>query len=126
PNFSWHRSYLVMLIGVVGTTIAPWMQFYIQSAIVEKGIDAKDYPYSRADVIVGCVMTDVVAFFIVVACASTLFVNHVNIETAKDAALALAPLGGKYCAILFAVGLLNASIFSACILPLSTSYYVCE
>ncbi len=126
PSFSLEKNYLIMLIGVVGTTIAPWMQFYIQSAIVEKGIDVKDYPYSRTDVIVGCIMTDVVAWFIVVACGATLFANHVGIETAKDAALALVPLAGKYCAILFAAGLLNASIFSACILPLATSYYVCE
>lgn len=126
PTFSLERNYLIMFIGVVGTTIAPWMQFYIQSAIVEKGIDAKDYAYSRADVIVGCIMTDVVAWFIVVACGATLFLHQVRIETARDAALALAPLAGKYCSLLFAVGLLNASIFSACILPLATSYYVCE
>lgn len=126
PSFSFQKDYLIMFIGVVGTTIAPWMQFYIQSAIVEKGIDAQDYRYSRMDVILGCFMTDIVAWFIVVACGATIFLHHVNIVTAKDAALALQPLAGKYCAILFAVGLLNASIFSASILPLATSYYVCE
>lgn len=126
PSFSFEKSYLFMFIGVVGTTIAPWMQFYIQSAIVEKGIGTKEYPYSRTDVIVGCIMTDVVAWFIVAACAATLFANHVHIQTARDAALALRPLAGSYCSILFAVGLLNASIFSASILPLATSYYVCE
>lgn len=126
PSFSFEKNYLIMFIGVVGTTIAPWMQFYIQSAIVEKGIDIENYPYSRMDVIVGCVMTDVVAWFIVVACAATIFVHHINIVTAKDAALALAPLAGQYCSILFALGLLNASVFSASILPLATSYYVCE
>lgn len=126
PTFSFEKSYLFMFIGVVGTTIAPWMQFYIQSAIVEKGIGIKEYAYSRMDVIVGCIMTDVVAWFIVVACGATLFVNHIHIETARDAALALKPLAGTYCAILFSVGLLNASIFSASILPLATSYYVCE
>jgi len=126
PTFSFQKDYLIMFIGVVGTTIAPWMQFYIQSAVVEKGIDIRDYPYSKMDVILGCIMTDVVAWFIIVACGATIFVHHIPIQTAKDAALALQPLAGKYCSILFAVGLLNASIFSACILPLATSYYVCE
>jgi len=126
PTFSLGKGYLIMFIGVVGTTIAPWMQFYIQSAIVEKGIDVERYPYSRMDVIVGCIMTDVVAWFIVVACGATLFVHHIPIETAKDAAIALRPLAGEYASILFALGLLNASIFSASILPLATSYYVCE
>lgn len=126
PSFSLEKNYLIMVIGVVGTTIAPWMQFYIQSAIVEKGVDVKDYPYSRMDVIIGCIMTDVVAWFIVVSCGATLYANHVKIETAKDAALALAPFAGQYASVLFAVGLLNASLFSACILPLATSYYVCE
>lgn len=126
PTFSFEKNYLLMFIGVVGTTIAPWMQFYIQSAIVEKGIDVKNYSYSRADVIVGCVMTDVVAWFIIVACAATIFVHHQHIETARDAALALRPLAGEYCFALFTIGLLNASIFSASILPLATSYYVCE
>lgn len=126
PSFSLERDYLVMLIAVVGTTITPWMQFYLQSAIVEKGVDAKDYRYSRLDVVFGCVMTNVVAWFIVVSCGATLFQHHVSIQSAKDAALALAPLAGIYAAKLFALGLLNASIFAACILPLSTSYYVCE
>lgn len=126
PSFSFEKNYLIMFIGVVGTTIAPWMQFYIQSAIVEKGVDVENYRYSRMDVIVGCIMTDVVAWFIVVACAATLFVHHVTIATAKDAALALEPLAGKYYSILFAFGLLNASVFSASILPLATSYSVCE
>jgi len=126
PSFSFKKDYLIMFIGVVGTTIAPWMQFYIQSAIVEKGIDVETYTYSRLDVIVGCVITDVIAWFIVVACAATIFQHHVTIVTAKDAALALEPLAGKYCEILFAFGLLNASVFTASILPLATSYYVCE
>ncbi len=126
PTFSLNKDYLLMFIGVIGTTIAPWMQFYIQSAVVEKGIGTEDYPYSRLDVIVGCIMTDVVAWFIIVACGATLFVHHITIQTGADAALALKPLAGKYCTILFGVGLLNASIFSASILPLATSYYVCE
>ena len=126
PNFSFSNGYLAMLIGLVGTTIAPWMQFYIQSAVVEKGITAKQYGYSKLDVIFGCFMTDIVALFIVVACAATIFTHGIHIETAKDAALALEPLAGKWASTLFAFGLLNASIFSASILPLATAYYICE
>ncbi len=126
PNFTFSGGYIAMVIGLIGTTIAPWMQFYIQSAVVEKGITVKEYAYSRLDVIVGCFMTDIVALFIVVACAATIFVHGIHIETAKDAALALAPLAGKWASTLFALGLLNASIFSASILPLATAYYICE
>jgi Mn2+/Fe2+ NRAMP family transporter len=126
PSFEWNGGYVAMLVGVVGTTIAPWMQFYLQSAVVEKRIKVEDYPLSRLDVVVGCVVTDVVAFFIVVACAATLFKAGVRIETADQAAMALAPLAGKYASWLFAFGLFNASFFAASILPLSTVYYVCE
>ncbi|MCL6561190.1 MAG: Nramp family divalent metal transporter, partial [Firmicutes bacterium] len=126
PSFSFNSDYIGMLIGVIGTTIAPWMQFYIQSAVVEKGITAEKYKYSRLDVIIGCFMTDFIAVFIVIACAATLFANNIEIETAKDAAIALAPLAGKWASILFAFGLLNASLFSASILPLASAYYVCE
>ncbi|MBJ6723629.1 Nramp family divalent metal transporter [Geomesophilobacter sediminis] len=126
PSFDFKPSYLMMLIGIVGTTIAPWMQFYIQSAVVEKGIRVEDYGASRLDVIVGCIITDLVAFFIIVACGATLFVHHVQINDAKDAAVALQPLAGKYASALFAVGLANASLFAASILPLATAYYVCE
>jgi len=126
PSFSWRSSYLVMLIGVVGTTIAPWMQFYLQAAVVEKGVKPENYRYSQYDVIIGCIVAVVVAMFIMVACAATLYQQHIVIETAQDAALALAPLAGKYCAGLFAFGLFNASLFAASVLPLSTAYYVCE
>jgi Mn2+/Fe2+ NRAMP family transporter len=126
PEFSWNGSYLAMLIGVVGTTIAPWMQFYLQAAVVEKGVKLSDYRLSYYDVVVGCVVTDVVALFIIVACAATLYTHHISIESAQDAALALAPLAGKYCAGLFAFGLFNASLFAASILPLATAHYVCE
>lgn len=126
PTFKPDSSYLIMLIGVVGTTIAPWMQFYQQSAVVEKGVTIDQYGFSRLDVIVGCVMAIVVAFFIVVACASTIHLQGLKIETAADAALALKPLVGKHASTLFAFGLFNASLFAACILPLSTSYYICE
>jgi NRAMP (natural resistance-associated macrophage protein)-like metal ion transporter len=126
PSFDFKPSYLLMLIGVVGTTIAPWMQFYLQSAVVEKNIKVENYPASRMDVIVGCVMTDVIAFFIIVACAATMFVNGIRITDAKDAAVALAPLAGTHASVLFAIGLANASLFAASILPLATAYYVCE
>jgi NRAMP (natural resistance-associated macrophage protein)-like metal ion transporter len=127
PSFQFSGGYLYMLIGVVGTTIAPWMQFYLQSAVVEKGIKVKEYIYSRWDVIVGCIITDVVAFFIIVACAATIYISgHRQINDAGDAALALRPLAGHAASALFAFGLCNASLFSASILPLATAYYVCE
>jgi NRAMP (natural resistance-associated macrophage protein)-like metal ion transporter len=121
------KLYIYTAIGVVGTTIAPWMQFYLQSSIVEKGIRVKDYPASRLDVIVGSFFTDIVAWFIVVACAATLFVHGMGaISVAADAAEAMRPLAGDYAFILFAFGLFNASLFAASILPLSTAYTVCE
>ncbi len=126
PTFEWNGTYIAMLVGVVGTTIAPWMQFYLQSAVVEKGIKPEHYAHSRLDVIVGCIITDVVAFFIIVACAATLFKAGIKVETADQAAMALAPLAGKYASWLFAFGLFNASFFAATILPLATAYYVCE
>src|SRR5882757_536483 len=121
------QAYLFMVIGVVGTTIAPWMQFYLQSSIVEKGVTRRDLRGSRWDVITGCIFTDVVAWFIIVACAATLYVHgYRDIKYAADAAQALKPLAGQYAYILFAVGLFNASLFAASILPLSTAYTVCE
>jgi NRAMP (natural resistance-associated macrophage protein)-like metal ion transporter len=119
--------YLYMVIGVVGTTIAPWMQFYLQSSIVEKGVTRRQYKTSRLDVIVGCIFTDVVAWFIIVACAATLYLHGIrDIRDAADAAQALRPLAGDWAYILFALGLFNASLFAASILPLSTAYTVCE
>ena len=126
PRTRVDAAYVTMLVGLVGTTIAPWMQFYQQAAIVEKGVRVEDYPYSRLDVVSGCIFTDVVAFFIIVACAATLHAGGVAIETAGDAAQALRPLAGAYCAGLFAFGLFNASLFSASVLPLATAYSVCE
>jgi Mn2+/Fe2+ NRAMP family transporter len=126
PTLKIDPGFLTMLIGVVGTTIAPWMQFYLQSSIVDKGLKVGDYRYARFDVIVGSIIVNVVAFFIIVVCAATLFEDGIKIETAKDAALSLYPLAGKYCSWLFAFGLLNASLFAASILPLSTAYFICE
>jgi Mn2+/Fe2+ NRAMP family transporter len=119
-------AYIYMLIGMVGTTIAPWMQFYLQAAVVEKGVTAKEYRESRIEVIVGCFMTSVIAFFIIVACAGAIYSVHpTEISDAAEAALALRPFG-NYAFLLFSAGLFNASIFAACILPLSTAYTVCE
>jgi Mn2+/Fe2+ NRAMP family transporter len=116
-----------MLIAVIGTTIAPWMQFYLQASIVEKGVTAREYKTSRLDVILGCFFTDIVAWFIIVACAATLFATgQTDIANGADAARALRPLAGKYAFLLFGAGLFNASIFAASILPLSTAYTVCE
>lgn len=126
PILMLDNDYVVMLIGMVGTSIAPWMQFYLQSAIVEKGITAKEYVQSRIEVIVGCILTDVVAFFIIVSCAAAIWEHGPkDIETAKDAALGLKPFG-QYAYLLFSAGLFNASFFAACILPLSTVFTVCE
>jgi NRAMP (natural resistance-associated macrophage protein)-like metal ion transporter len=119
-------AYIYMLIGMVGTTIAPWMQFYLQAAVVEKGVTAKEYKKSRIEVIVGCFMTSVIAFFIIVACAGAIYsVRPRDIQDASEAALGLKPFG-EYAFLLFSAGLFNASIFAACILPLSTAYSVCE
>jgi len=121
------KSYIYMLIAVIGTTIAPWMQFYLQASIVEKGVTAREYKTSRLDVILGCFFTDIVAWFIIVACAATLYANRqTDIASGADAARALRPLAGKYAFLLFGAGLFNASIFAASILPLSTAYTVCE
>jgi Mn2+/Fe2+ NRAMP family transporter len=120
-------SYIFMVVGLVGTTIAPWMQFYLQASIVEKGITVRQYRTSRWDVILGCIFTDVVAWFIIVACAATIYASgRTEISSAADAAQALRPLAGDYAYLLFAAGLFNASLFAASILPISTSYAVCE
>jgi NRAMP (natural resistance-associated macrophage protein)-like metal ion transporter len=126
PQLSLSPSEMTMVIGLVGTTIAPWMQFYLQASIVEKGIKIEEYKFARFDVVLGSVAVHIVAFFIILVCAETLFKHGVQIETAKDAALSLKPLAGKYCTFLFAFGLVNASLFSASILPLSTTYLICE
>jgi len=121
------NSYVYMVIGLVGTTIAPWMQFYLQASVVEKGITPRQYRASRIDVVVGCLFAALVAWFIVVACAATLHTaGKFNVQTGADAAEALRPLAGEYAYVLFALGLFNASLFAASILPISTSYAVCE
>ncbi len=126
PQISFNQAYLAMLIGLVGTTIAPWMQFYIQASIVEKGVPIKDLIYSRIDAFTGAIIVNVVAFFIVVMCAATIFTNGVQVNNVADVSAALLPLAGQYAGVLFAFGLLNASLFAASILPLSTAYVVSE
>jgi len=126
PELKFDSGMLTMAVGIIGTTIAPWMQFYLQSSIVDKGLKAESYKYARMDVIFGSITVNIVAFFIIMLCAVTLFQNNLKIETAKDAAIALAPLAGAYASWLFAFGLLNASLFAASILPLSTAYTICE
>jgi Mn2+/Fe2+ NRAMP family transporter len=128
PHFSVNLDSVSTVIGLVGTTIAPWMQFYMQSSVIEKGLKIEDYKYTLVDVLVGCVATVAVAFFIMVACGSTLFVNGhgTQINDAKDAAIALKPFAGAFASQVFAFGLFIASIFSATILPIATAFYVCE
>jgi Mn2+/Fe2+ NRAMP family transporter len=126
PGIELNTQSLTMVIALVGTTIAPWMQFYMQSSVIEKGLKMKNYKFTVIDIVVGCVVTVVVAFFIMVACGSTLYPNGIEITIAKDAALSLKPLAGQLASQVFAFGLFVASVFSATILPLATAFYVCE
>ena len=127
PQFHGDQQYIVMIVGLIGTTITPWMQFYLQASIVEKGVDRRHYSLSRWDVILGCIVTDVIAFFIVVACAATIYRSGGGeIMDAADAAKALTPFAGRFAGALFAIGLVNASILAAAILPLATAYNICE
>jgi Mn2+/Fe2+ NRAMP family transporter len=126
PGIRLNTQSITVVIALVGTTIAPWMQFYMQSSVIEKGLKIEDYKYTVIDIWIGCLVTVIVAFFIMVACGSTLFPNGIQITEAKDAALSLKPLAGRLASHVFAFGLFVASVFSATILPLATSYYVCE
>jgi NRAMP (natural resistance-associated macrophage protein)-like metal ion transporter len=126
PGVELNTRSLTVIIALVGTTIAPWMQFYMQSSVIEKGLKIKDYKYTVLDIIIGCIVTVIVAFFIMVACGSTLYPNGIQINEAKDAALSLKPLAGELASHVFAFGLFVASVFSATILPLATSFYICE
>ncbi|UCE78506.1 MAG: Nramp family divalent metal transporter [Nitrospiraceae bacterium] len=126
PDIQLNSEYVYLCIAIIGTTITPWMQFYLQSSIAEKGIKKKEYKVTRIDVILGCSITDIIAFFIIVTCATTLFSQGIRITDASEAAYALRPLAGNYASILFAVSLANASLLGAIIVPLATSYYICE
>lgn len=126
PSFRWDTSFILLTIALIGTTITPWMQFFIQANVVDKGIGIKDYPYARFDVISGALFTGFIAFFVIIATGATLCKAGISVSTAEDAAIALRPLAGRYASTLFAIGLFNASLLAACILPLSTSYAICE
>lgn len=126
PNIRFEKDYLILVLGIIGTTIAPWMQFYMQSAVIERGTKPEEYQWALVDVVVGCMATVVVAFFIIVSCAATLHQNGIVITEAKDAAMALKPLAGVFASEVFAFGLFIASVFSATILPLATSFYICQ
>lgn len=126
PHVQTDFIYISTVIGLIGTTIAPWMQFYIQSSVIEKKLKVKDLKFSTLDVFVGCIATVVVAFFIIIACAATLNKSGTTINTAADAAAALQPLAGAFAAQVFAFGLFIASIFASVILPVATAFFVCE
>src|SRR3989338_662705 len=126
PTMQFNKSFIFLIIALVGTTITPWMQFYLQSSIVEKGIRKAEYKYSRWDVIVGSSFTNIISFFIIIACAAVLFSNGIMVNDAIDAAKALEPLAGRYALYLFGGGFFIAALFGAFIFPLSTSYYLCE
>lgn len=126
PNVKLEANFIMMSIAIIGTTITPWMQFYLQSSIAEKGISMEEYRYSKLDVISGCLMTNIIAFFIMATCATTLFPHGIRIQEASEAAIALKPFAGNYAALFFAISLANASILGAIVVPLSTAYYICE
>ncbi|MDH5202353.1 MAG: Nramp family divalent metal transporter [Nitrospirota bacterium] len=126
PQIKWNSEFIVLSIAIIGTTITPWMQFYLQSSIAEKGIRKEEYKASRLDVFIGCGITNIIAFFIIVTCATTLFPQGIRINEASEAALALKPLAGNYAFLIFAISLANASLLGAIIVPLATSYYICE
>ncbi len=126
PQMQWNAEYIMLSIAIIGTTITPWMQFYLQSSIAEKGIKKEQYKASRLDVIIGCSITDIVSFFIIVTCGTLLFPHGIRIDEASEAALALKPLAGQYAYIMFAMSLANASLLGAIIVPLATAYYICE
>jgi Mn2+/Fe2+ NRAMP family transporter len=126
PTLVWKADYWVIFIATIGTTITPWMQFYLQSSIVDKGVTIRHYKYAKLDVFVGTFFTNFISFFIIVTCAATLFKVGIPVHNAEEAALALSPIAGKYASLLFALGLFVASMMAASIVPLSTSYAICE
>lgn len=126
PTLEFDKAFILTFIGMIGTTITPYMQFYLQSSVVEKGIKLEEYKYEKLDVYLGAIWGDLVSFFIIVCTAVTLYQANIHIESAEEAASALRPLAGSYATILFAVGLLGASILAVTIIPLSTTYAICE
>ena len=126
PSLRSDSNYILLLIASLGTTLTPWMQFYLQSTIAEKGITLRDYPYTRLEVAFGALFSNLVSWFIIVTTAATLFAHGISVDSAADAALALAPVAGEYAGALFAIGLLGASTLAAAVLPISTAYAICE
>jgi Mn2+/Fe2+ NRAMP family transporter len=126
PTIRWDYEFIVLAIAIIGTTITPWMQFYLQSSIADKGVKIENYNATKADVVIGSLTTDTVSFFIMLTCAATLFVHGIRIEEASEAAIALRPLAGEYASLLFAVSLGNASLLGAIVVPLTTAYVICE
>jgi Mn2+/Fe2+ NRAMP family transporter len=126
PQVRWDSEYIMLSIAIIGTTITPWMQFYLQSSIAEKGIKIENYKAARLDVIIGCFITDIISFFIIVTCGTLLFPHGIRINEAAEAALALKPLAGDYAYLIFSLSLANASLLGAIIVPLATAYYICE
>lgn len=126
PQMQWKSEYVMLSIAIIGTTITPWMQFYLQSSIAEKGIKKEHYKMSRIDVIVGCFITNIISFFIIVTCGALLFPHGIRVNEASEAAIALRPLAGDYAYLIFALCLANASLLGAIIVPLATAYYICE
>lgn len=126
PQIKWDPEFIILSIGIIGTTVTPWMQFYLQSSIAEKGIKKDAYSVSRLDVIIGCSITDIISFFIIVTCATLLFPYGIRINEASEAAIALKPFAGNYASLIFALSLANASLLGVIIIPLATAYYICE
>lgn len=126
PTMEFSKGFILTFIGMIGTTITPYMQFYLQSSVVDKGLSIKDYKYEQLDVYLGAVWGDLVSFFIIVCTAVTLYKSGITITSADQAAMALKPLAGNYATILFAVGLFGASVLATMVIPLSTTYAICE
>jgi len=126
PTLRFDGPFLFTVVGVIGTTITPWMYFYLQATTVEKGVKQEELKYNQIDTTVGGMSTDIFSFFMIVACAATLFANNIPVERVEDIGIALQPLAGKYAFLLFALGLFNASLFGAFILPITTAYIICE
>ncbi|KHD36761.1 Mn transporter [Clostridium acetobutylicum] len=126
PSLSFTKGYILTLIGMIGTTITPYMQFYLQSSVVDKGLSVKEYKYEKIDVYLGAIWGDLVSFFIIVCTAVTLYKAGIKIDSAEQAAMALKPLAGNYATILFAAGLFGASVLATMVIPLSTTYAICE
>ncbi len=126
PSVSFSGAYLFSVVTIIGTTISPYMQLYVQSSVAEKGVSPRDFPVTRADVYIGSLFANIIAILIIVATGATLFIKGIQINSAADAARALEPLAGPFAKVLFGVGLLGASLLAAGVLPLATAYGLSE